>query len=365
MIRFLLEKEFKSILRNSILPRIIVIMPIVMMIILPFAANMEIRNINLVIIDSDQSLRSTQMVEKVTSSGYFNLVGSAASFAEAMTFIDEGSADVILDIPNDFERDLMERKAEVLITANAVNATKGSMGSSYLSSIVQNFSLQIAAESGLSYPLPITFTSQNRFNPLLNYRFFMVPALMVMLLTVMCGFLSTLNLVGEKETGTIEQINVTPIGKFTFLLGKQIPYWSIGLIVFTLSVIIAKVVFDLTPAGSVWLLYLTAILFIFTMSAFGLLISNYSQTMQQAMFVMFFFVLILILLSGSFTPIQSMPDWAKTITLFNPLRYVMQIMRAVYLKAATFSDIVAPLGVLCCFLAVFVTWAVLSYRKSS
>lgn len=365
MIRFLLEKEFKTILRNSILPRIIVIMPIVMMIILPFAANMEIRNINLVVIDSDQSLRSSQMVEKVTSSGYFNLVGVASSFADAMTFIDEGTADVIMDIPNDFERDLLERKAEVLITANAVNATKGSMGSSYLSSIVQNFSLQIAAESGFSQSLPITFTTQNRFNPLLNYRFFMVPALMVMLLTIMCGFLSALNIVGEKESGTIEQMNVTPIGKFTFVLGKQIPYWSIGLMVFTYSVIIAKFVFGLTPEGSIWLLYLTALLFIFTMSAFGLVISNHSQTMQQAMFVMFFFVLILVLLSGLFTPIQSMPDWAKTITLFNPLRYVMQIMRGIYLKGATFSDIVAPFSALCCFLTVFVIWAVLSYRKSS
>lgn len=365
MIKFLLEKELKLIFRNTIFVRIIIAMPIVMMIVLPFAANMEVRNINLVVVNSDRSMRSLQLIEKVTSSGYFDLVGTVDSYDIAMNSIEGGTADVILEIPQDFGRDLMDRNSDVLIVANAVNAVKGSMGSSYLSSIVQNFSQEVAQEVGMAYELPINMVTQHRFNPLLNYRYFMVPALMIMLLTIMCAFLSALNIVGEKESGTIEQMNVTPVSKFSFILGKQILYWMIGIMVFSVSLLIAKVVFGLSPLGSIWLLYLSAIVFIMTMSAFGLLISNGSQTMQQAMFTMFFFILILVLLSGLFTPIQSMPDWAKTLTLFNPLRYMIQIMRGVYLKASDFSDIWEPLRTLIYFLIIFVTCAVWSYRKSS
>lgn len=365
MIRYLLEKEFKLLVRNPIFARVIVTMPIVMMIILPFAANMEVRDINLVVVDEDYSTRSKRLTEKVTSSGNFNLVGIAGNFEEAMSSIDEGTADVILEIPNDFERDLMKGDVQVLITANAVNATKGSIGSTYLSSIVQSFAAETMAEQGIRQEAPLSIVTQNRFNPLLNYHFFMVPALMVMLLTIMCGFLPALNIVWEKETGTIEQMNVTPVKKFTFILSKQIPYWIVGVMAFTIAMIVGWGIFGLTPAGSIGLLYLSIIVFVFTMSAFGLIISNYSNTMQQAMFVMFFFVLILVWLSGLFTPVQSMPEWAKMITIFNPLKYVIQIMRGIYLKGSTFAEIIKPLGVLSCFLVFFVSWAVFSYRKSS
>ena len=206
---------------------------------------------------------------------------------------------------------------------------------------------------------------QNKFNPHMDYKVFMVPALMVMLLTMLCGFMPALNIVAEKEAGTIEQINVTPVGKFTFILAKLIPYWSIGFFVLTLCFGLARLFYGLAPAGSIVTIYAAAGLFVLTISGFGLMISNNSDTMQQATFVMMFFMVILILLSGLFTPISSMPQWAQNITILNPLKYLMQVMRLVYLKGSPFSQLTVQFAALAIFAVVLNLWAVLSYRKSS
>ena len=199
----------------------------------------------------------------------------------------------------------------------------------------------------------------------MDYKVFMVPALMVMLLTMLCGFMPALNIVAEKEAGTIEQINVTPVGKFTFILAKLIPYWSIGFFVLTLCFGLARLFYGLAPAGSIVTIYAAAGLFVLTISGFGLMISNHSDTMQQATFVMMFFMVILILLSGLFTPISSMPQWAQDITILNPLKYLMQVMRLVYLKGSPFSQLTVQFAALAIFAVVLNLWAVLSYRKNS
>lgn len=192
----------------------------------------------------------------------------------------------------------------------------------------------------------------------------MIPALMVMLLTMLCGFLPALNIVGEKEAGTIEQINVTPVGKFTFILAKLIPYWLIGFVVLTLCFILAWALYGIFPAGHFLVIYFFAIIFVLAVSGLGLVISNHSATMQQAMFVMWFCMLILILMSGLFTPVRSMPEWAQWITMLNPLKYFMQVMRMVYLKGSGFIDLLPQLGALLAFALFFNIWAVKSYRKS-
>lgn len=222
------------------------------------------------------------------------------------------------------------------------------------------------ANSQLSIPnsQPSTnYTTLNLFNPNLNYKLFMVPALMVMLLTLICGFLPALNIVSEKEVGTIEQINVTPVGKFTFILAKLFPYWLIGFVVLTICFILAWLLYGILPVGHFLVIYFFAILFVLSMSGLGLVISNHSATMQQAMFVMWFCMLILILMSGLFTPISSMPEWAQAITIFNPLKYLMQVMRMVYLKGSGFTDMLPQLGALLAFVLFFNVWAVRSYRK--
>lgn len=365
ILRFLIEKEFKLIARNSIIPKLIIVMPVMMMLLLPWAANMEVRNINLSVVDNDQSPYSERLVNKVVSSGYFHLVEDVDSYDMAMHSIESGAADVILEIPQHFQRQIVAAVTppELLVAANAVNGTKGSMGAQYLASTVQNFGMEIIAERGQVVSLPMTIVPQYRYNVYLEYKYFMVPALMVMLLTIMCGFMPAMNIVSEKEVGTIEQMNVSPVSKFTFIVGKLIPYWMIGFIVLTLCFGLAWVVYGIVAVGSLWTIYVAAMIFLLLISGLGLVISNYSQTMQQAMFVMFFFLLILLLLSGLFTPVNSMPGWAQWIAAFNPLKYFIQVMRGVYLKGSTLADIQFQLLVLGGFAVVFNLWAVVSYHK--
>lgn len=367
MIKYLIEKEFKQMLRNPMLPRLLLVFPCILMLVLPWAANFEIKNINLGVVDNDRSPLSTRLVQKVGSSDYFRLTDVSDSYEQAMQGIEEGDVDVILEIPRHFERDLIKSgTAKVLISTNTVNGTKGGLSSSYLSQIAMEYADEIRSESGNNASVAsIEIDTQGKFNPYMDYKVFMVPGFMAQLLMLLCGFLPALNIVSEKEIGTIEQLNVTPIGKYTFILAKLIPYWIIGMLVLTFSVTMAHFVYGLTPAGPIWLLYLFAFLFIIVISGMGLIISNYSQTMQQAMFVMFFFVIIIMLMSGLFTPINSMPQWAQHITIVNPLKYFIQVTRSIYLKGSTLSDLTTQLIALLSFAAVLNGWAVISYKKNT
>jgi ABC-2 type transport system permease protein len=346
------------------------------MLLMPWAASLEIKNINLNVVDNDHSILSRKLVDKIGASTYFRLNGVSQSYNEGLKEIERGTADIILEIPRDFEKDwITGNSPHVLVAANAVNGTKGGLGSAYLSAIVAGYSTElIEAQGSKSLAKPISVNKQalanvevttlNLFNPNLDYKLFMVPALMVMLLTLLCGFLPALNIVSEKEVGTIEQINVTPIGKFTFILAKLISYWVVGFLVLTLCFALAWLLYGIFPAGSFLIIYLFAVLFVLGISGFGIVISNYSATMQQAMFVMWFFLLILILMSGLFTPIRSMPQWAQWITVLNPLKYLMQVMRAVYLRGSVLSELFPQLIALILFAVFFNSWAVKSYRKS-
>lgn len=367
----LIEKEFKQFFRNPFLPKLIFVFPCMIMILMPWAANLEIKNINLCIVDNDHSVLSRRLIEKVGASTYFRLTALHATYDEALLAVEAGEADVILEIPRGLEEERTNRKSFPLqLVVNAVNGTKGSLGGSYLSSIITDFNRELSSESplrsspGVSVPR-LQVSTRNLYNPTLNYKLFMIPALMVMLLTMVCGFLPALNIVGEKEAGTIEQINVTPVSKLTFIAAKLIPYWLIGFVVLTVCFVLAWLFYGILPAGRFLTIYIFALVFLPVVSGFGLVISNHSSTLQQAMFVMWFFTLILILMSGLFTPIHSMPQWAQWITRINPLRYFVEVMRTVYLRGGGFSDLLSQLCALLAFALAANVWAVLSYRKSS
>lgn len=269
MLKFLLEKEFKQLLRGGMLPGILIMMPLMMMGLFPWAANMEMRNINVTVVDNDHSSYSSRLTGKVDASRYLHLESAAESYGAAMHRIERGSADLILEIPEHFERDITrDGMAPVMISANAVNGMKGSLGSIYASSVAMDFATEIAEENrayATATDIPVVeVIPQNKFNPHMDYKVFMVPALMVMLLTMLCGFMPALNIVAEKEAGTIEQINVTPVGKFTFILAKLIPYWSIGFFVLTLCFGLARLFYGLAPAGSIVTIYAAAGLFVLT-----------------------------------------------------------------------------------------------------
>lgn len=350
ILRYLIEKEFKQLRRNSFLPRLILIFPCMMLLVMPWAATLEIEDLRIAIIDNDRSPSSQRLVHRIEASRYFKLTRLPASYAQGLKAIEKDQADMLLEIPRGFEKAQAHGQSpSALVAVNTVNGTKGGLGSTYLQQILNPQMTQTSA--------------RYCFNPYLDYKVFMVPALMTMLLVMLCGFLPALNVVGEKEAGTIEQINVSPVSRFTFTLAKLLPYWTIGFVVLNLGMLLAWLVYGLTPEGSVLTIYLGTIVFVLVMSGLGLVISNYSSTMQQAMFVMWFCILVFILMSGLFTPVSSMPDWAQAITYLNPLRYFMEIMRMVYLKGSGLSDISFQLSVLSSFALLLYAWAIRSYRK--
>ena len=343
-LRYLIQKEFLQIRRNSFMPKIIFIFPIMVMCVMPWVMNQEVKNIRVDVVDNDRTTQSQQLVHQIEHSNYFIFNGQKATYQDALRDIESSKADIILEI----------RDGQYLIAANAVNGTKGSIGSSYLSQIVT--SRQPIVNSSLSI--------LNLYNKGQNYKVFMIPALMGILMMMLCGFLPALNIVGEKEKGTIEQINVTPVSKWSFILAKLIPYWLIGLLVLTVCLLLSWLVYGITCQGPLVLVYLLAILLALFFSSFGLIISNYSDTMQQAMLVMWFFVVCLMLLSGLFTPTRSMPSWAYLTTYVNPMHYFIDAIRTVFVRGGTFQSIAHQVCALLAISSVMAVWAVKSYRKN-
>lgn len=370
MLKYLLEKEFKQFFRNKALPRMMIIMPLVAVLVFPLAADFEIKNINLSVVDHDKSSYSKKLTEHIIASGYFRMSDVSETYTESLSSVEKGHSDMILEIPAGFEKDLVkESHANILIAANTVNGVKGGIGSSYLANIINSFSSEVRSEwivSGNRLSTPrFEIVPDYRYNPQLLYRVTMIPAIMIMILAMVAGFLPALNIVGEKEDGSIEQMNVTPVKKFLFILSKLIPYWLLGFVVISISFLVARIAYGLVPAGNLLVIYFYASLFVFAFSGFGLVISNYAQTFQQAIFMMFFFVITFIFLSGLYTPVENMPGWAQAISTFSPLKYMIQVLRLVYLKGSGFAELTTQLAALISFAVFFNGWAILSYRKSS
>ena len=362
----LIQKEFLQIRRNPFLPRLIVAFPIMVMLIMPWITTMDVRHVGVAVVDGDRSTASRRIISHIGATDWFTLCDVAPDYPTALKLLEQGDADVIVEIPQHFERDMtLARPQPVSISANSVNATKGSLGMQYVLQTVAGTLRELQAEHGIAAPVSELAVVQNLYNPTLNYRHYMIPALMIMLLILICCFLPTLNIVGEKETGTIEQINVTPLGKLTFTLGKLIPYWIIGIFVLTVAISVARIVYGLWPVGSFGAIYLAAMLFIFTMSGFGVVLANISDTMSQAMFVMFFFVMIFVLMSGLMTPIESMPRWSQTVTMFLPPRYFIEVMRSVYLKGTTMAELWRDFAALGVFAVLFNLLAAATYKKQA
>ena len=370
VIRFLLEKEFKQMMRNIILPVVFVLLPIGIINMVPRAATQEVKNLKISIIDNAHSSWSSRLIQKLSASQYFHLNDVSPSYSKALESIEAGDADFIVEIEPQFEQKLIkEGVAHVMISANAVNGVKAGLGSSYLAQIVADYSAQLREEAGLSGSA-VTMAHYDvvpryLYNTTLDYKFFMIPGLMAMLLILLVGFLPALNIVGEKEKGTIEQINVTPVGKFDFILSKLIPYWVGGLLVLGYSMVLAQLIYGQVPEGNIVVIFLFATIFILVVSSMGLIVSNYSDTTQQAALVMFFFLVIFILLSGLITPISSMPSWAKAFTCINPLRYFIEAMRALYLKGSSLYELRYHFFSLSGYAIVMWIWAIRSYRKNS
>lgn len=360
ILKYLIQKEFIQIRRNAFLPRLIVAFPIMVMCVLPWIMNQEIKNVVVDVVDNDRSALSGRLVHHIEVSKYFVFNGQKESYNEALHDIELSNADALVVIPRNFSRDLANgEQPQVLIAANAVNGMKGSMGSSYLSQIV---TMNVQPQISQLHSAVSTLCLYNKHQ---NYKLYMIPALLAIVMMLMCGFLPALNIVSEKESGTIEQINVTPIPKWSFILAKLIPYWLIALFVITVSLLLAWALYGITCQGHVAWLYLLSMLLALFFSSLGLVISNYSDTMQQAIFVMWFFVVVMLLLSGLFTPTRSMPDWAYMTTYVNPMHYFIDAIRTVFIRGGGWSSIVHQIAALSVIGSSMAVWAVASYKKNS
>jgi ABC-2 type transport system permease protein len=367
-LRFLLEKEFRQISRDKGILRVIFMMPAIQLLILPWAADYEVKNINLAVVDNDHSDYAQKLVSKIIASGYFKLDKYTVSYKEAMHEIENNHADIILQIPASFEKDLIKESSSSLFMAvNAINGVKAGLGASYLQTIIRDYNENILMQwvqlPPFSTQPQIDVTYSNWFNPNMNYKFFMVPGIMVLLVTMVGAFIAALNIVKEKEIGTIEQINVTPVKKYHFILGKLIPFWILGILILSIGLTIAYVVYGIIPAGSLFTIYVFAAIYLLAVLGLGLLVSTYCSTQQQAMLTAFFMMMIFVLLSGLYTSISSMPEWAQWITKFNPVSYFIEVMRMVVLKGSSLADISKNIFIVLGFAVVLNSLAVLSYKK--
>lgn len=381
MLKYLIQKEFLQISRNAFLPKMLIFFPIMVMFIMPWVATLDIHHVKVAVVDKDKSVVSQRLINKIDASDYFTVKNVEDSYSDAMEDMERDHADVIVEIPEDFANNLVKEsvagnagssgssaksaESQVLVSANAVNGTKGLLGSSYMSQLISEFKEDLAKEAGTAQVSPIKVSVINLYNPTLNYRQFMIPAFISMLILMLCGFLPALNIVSEKEVGTIEQINVTPVKKTQFILAKLIPYWAIGFLTMIVCFIISWLVYGYVAAGSYFTIFVFAAIFILFISSIGLMVSNISETMQQAILVMFFIIVIFALMTGLFTPVRSMPDWAQTVAALLPPTYFIEVMRGVYQRGAGFADLLPQLYALLGFATIFSTAAIISYRKRS
>ncbi|PQJ77173.1 ABC transporter permease [Polaribacter glomeratus] len=371
-ILYIIQKEFKQIFRNKGMLPIIFVLPLIQLIILSNAATFDVKNIKFGYVDHDHSSTSRELIEKFSASTYFNVHTDFPSEKLASQAMLNGEVDVVLEIPAYFERDLQKEKHNNLgVTINAIDGAAAGVENVYVTQIIQNFNKNLLVDliqsSGSPKIQPINIVTIPSFwyNETLNYKTFMVPGILVLLVTMITLFLSGMNIVREKEIGTLEQINVTPIKKSQFIIGKLFPFWVIGLGLLTVGLTIAKLIFNIPIIGSLPLMYLYTSIYILVILGIGLFISNFTDTQQQAMFIAWFFTVIFILMSGLFTPIESMPKWAQIITEFNPIKYFVQVMRMVMLKGSGFMDIL-PLLLKTLFYAIVMNGlAIWSYKKTN
>jgi len=369
-ILFLIRKEFIQIFRNKFIGRAIFAVPIVQMLILVPAVTFEIRELRICIIDQDLSSESRSLVNRLEGSTFFRITNTTFSEEEGSRLLLEDKCNLVLHIPEDFGRETGSGKqGHLLATVNAINASSAQLSWAYLNGVIREFNSDLLMQNINSiqpvHASVININNRYWYNEMLDYKYYMLPGILGILVTAIGFLLAGLNLVREKEIGTIEQINVTPVRKHQFIIAKMVPFLIIGLADLVLGLVIGRIFFHIPFEGSIALLFLSASVFLVAVLGFAIFISTFSETQQQFMFIAFFCMIIFILMSGIFTPLESMPVWAQKIDLVNPVAYIMRINRMVMLKGSTLSDILTDIYSLAAIALFFTTFAVRRYRKTA
>jgi ABC-2 type transport system permease protein len=362
----LVKKEFLQIRRDGLMMRQLFLMPIVQLVVLSSAATFEVKRASMYVVDRDRTATSAGLVDRLRASGRFDLVGASASMDAANEAMLARKAGIIVGIPADFEQDLVRRRsADVQLILNAEDGAAAGVTHSYAAQIIAAYTREVATEiqPGIGPPSLIDVRSRGWYNPELNYRDYMVPGILVQLVTVIGTLLTAMNIVREKEIGTLDQLSVTPLNRGTFIAAKLIPLWVIAIVELSLGLMVGRFLFDVPLVGHLWLVFLVAAIYLVAALGTGLLISTLVDTQQQAMFITFFMVMIYLLMSGLFTPVRSMPDWAQWIAAANPVKHIIGVMRAVMLKGATLGDVLRPIAYLAAFGVAMLSLAVRQYGR--
>ena len=365
-LRFLLRKEFLQIFRDRFMLRLSIVVPIVQLLILSSAATFEVKRASMYVVDRDHSASSRALVDRLQASRRFTVVGASPSMEKANEAMLQRKAGLILSVPADFERDLVRtHAARVQLVLNAEDGAMAGVTQSYAAQIIAAYARELgAAFAPLARTAPVLeVRARSWYNPDLDYRDYMVPGILVQLVTVVGTLLTAMNIVREKELGTLDQLSVTPLSQGVFIAAKLIPLWLIALFELTLGLLVARFVFHVPMLGSIPLVFGAAAIYLVAALGIGLWVSTLAGTQQQAMFVTFFIVMIYLLMSGLFTPIRSMPAWAQWLAQANPVKHFIEIMRAVLLKGAGVGDVLRPLGALAVFGVVVLTLAVRQYGR--
>lgn len=368
IILIILRKEFIQVFRNKSMLPVIFAIPIVQLLILAYAVTFEIKNINLDIVDQDNSPVSRELISKFSGSTFFTIHNYYTGYEQASVDLKRGKANQVLVVPQHFERDLYkENKAQLQLVTNAIDGSAAALMNAYGLSIIRDYNKDLLIEKFGNEFLtdPISITYSYWFNPELNYITYMVPGILVLLVTMIGIFLSGMNVVREKEIGTIEQINVSPIKKYQFIIGKLLPFWFIALFELAFGLLFARIVFNIPILGSLWLIFAVASIYLLAVMGIGLFLATVSNTQQQSMFLSWFFMVIFILMSGLFTPVENMPVWAQHLNTVNPIAYFIRIMRMIMLKGSGFQDVMEPFAAIGVYAVSMLSLAVWRYRKVS
>ena len=376
---FLARAEVLHVVRDRATLAQVLVLPIVQLLVLSNAATFEILNTPVYIVDFDHTSASRGLVSRFRASGHFRIVGQSGSPDLANEALLRGDVTMAMTIPADFEAALVRTgSATVQLNVNAEKGSAAGIVQSYASRIFAAYSAELAAEIrpnprsvamsvAAAPPLRgvprIAVDFRGWYNPTLNYQHYMVPGILVALVTIIGTLLTAQNIAREKELGTIEQLNVTPISGGQFITAKLLPFWALALLDLAIGLAVGRFVFGMPVRGSLLLLFGAAGIYLVVALTIGLWISTLVETQQQAMFVTFFIVNVYLLMSGLFTPIDSMAPWVQTVSLINPVRHFVTIARAVLIKGAGVAEIARPLLILTAYAVVMLTLAVRQYSK--
>lgn len=365
----LIRKEFTQMRRDPRMFPIIFISPVLQLVLLGYAANLDVKNIPTIFCDLDRTEASREFISQFTNSGYFSLEGVVTKLDSLDEYINNGKATTALVIPRGMGTRLAGHKpVRVQIIVDGAESQSAIIGLNYASMIIAKYSRQILLErlrqSGRGGSLA-TVNPQVRvwYNPELESRNFMVPGVLAMLLMIITMVLTSLGIVKEKELGTMEQLIVTPVKPYELILGKLLPFFFLGLIDIVLVVVVATYWFHVPVKGSVGLLFALAPVFMLTTLGLGLFISTISKNQQQAMLTAVFFIMPMIILSGFVFPIENMPKLIQLLTYIVPLRYFLVIIRGLFLKAVGFEALWDETLALLVFGLAILALSVLRFRK--